>query len=224
MNQWLTAAFTKTVPAVFKYEYTPHESWVESFKKNEDLYLKDEISYFVYIQPLYEKHSITIKDCFKEFKPGKIYEPFYFMSYLQQEVETDTPFDDEVFMAYLGIIYKNRYFPQLITKMKIADILYETESSYLAAIQKAALFSGGNPLIKTTNRAIPYPNPKDNVISMQILSGQRDEDFTRRMYTYNNTLTYASVDKTYYTLLSQNNPAKSDSKCNVEELLSSQHD
>ena len=183
---------------MFKNEYKPHESWVDSFNLDTEEYLKNEISYFVHIQPLYDKHDIKIKDTFKEFRFGRLYEPFYFFSFIQGEVGIDTPFDDPVFIGYLGIIYKNRNFPKLIERMYIKDILYESESEELVSIQKAKLEDGGMPLIKTTHRALPYPLEMRNFVDYRILQGETHEDLTRRIYMYNTTNDFATVEKTYW--------------------------
>ena len=73
------------------------------------------------------------------------------MNFMQREAAGDTPFDDDVFIGYLGVIYKNRGFPELISRMTVEQLLYETESSDLAEIQQADLVDGGMPLIQTTN-------------------------------------------------------------------------
>lgn len=198
MNQWLSSEFTLRIPPLFKNDYTEHFSWVEAFKLNEDNYLKSEIQFFVNIQPDFEKHAITLRDTFREFKSNRLFEPLYLMSFLRNNTGTDNPFDDDVFVSYLGIIYKNRKFPPLVKKYFIQDLLEESESKFLVDLQRRPLSQNGNPLVKTTYRTLPYPKMKGNKLSWQLLSGHMVEDFVRRVFTYNSTHLYATATKTFW--------------------------
>jgi len=198
LNQWLLSEFTHNVPALFKNDITPSYSWVESFKLDDSKYFKNELEYFVQIQPKFANHTINLTDCFNEFKPTRIFESLYLMSFLQNKNSSSSPFKEDVFVSYLGIIYRNQNFAPLIKNYFIQDLLLGKDSEYLTDLQRKSLQAGGNPMVKTTFRAIPYPELKNNMIKWQLLSGEKVEDFVRRIYSYNSKYTYATATKYYY--------------------------
>lgn len=109
-----------------------------------------------------------------------------------------TPFANDEFVSYLGVIYKNRFFPQLIKEMTVEDLLYPSQSDTLISIQKAPLKNDGNPLVRTDYQALSYPQLKNNIVEWSLLSGIKDEDNTRRVFKYNNTVTYATANFTFF--------------------------
>lgn len=209
LNQWLNSEFTLNLPTMFKGQFNEHHSWVDTFRPNDaDTILKAEINYFIYLQPIFDEHNITIRNVFNEFRAHRIYEPLFFMSFLRDKNVVDTPFDDDVFISYVGVIYKNRNFPPLIVKRPIKDLLEDSESEYLVNLQRAPLIKNGNPLVRTHYQALRYPQLKNNIVHWQLLSGHMVEDYIRRVFTYNNTdFTYAVTNRTFWH--ENSNPRKS---------------
>lgn len=198
MNQWLHSEFTIRPPPFFQDSFPEHYSWVDSFEIRHRVNLSAEIQFFISIQPDFVAHNITISDTFQEFKNTRLYEPLYLQWYIQQLTETTTPFDDDEFVSYLGVIYKNRNFPALIKKTFVTDLINRHDSQYLVDFQRRPLRDNGNPLVQTTIGALNYPREKDNKIFWQLLSGERVEDLTRRVFAYNNTNTYVLTNKTFW--------------------------
>ena len=65
-------------------------------------------------------------------------------------------------------------------------------------LQQQPLSQNGIPIVKTSYRASPYQNEGENVIKWQLLSGEKVEDFVRRVYTYNSDYTYVTASKSFY--------------------------
>jgi hypothetical protein len=198
MSQWLFSEFTIRPPPFFQNSFPEHYSWVDSFGIFNRVNLSAEIQYFINIQPNFEAHNITLSDTFREFKTTRLYEPLYLQWFIQKKTESNTPFDDDEFVSYLGIIYKNRNFPALIKKTLISDLINIADSDYLLNFQKLPLIENGNPLVQTTIGALNYPREKNNTIFWQLLSGENVEDLTRRVFAYNDTNTYVLTNKTFW--------------------------
>lgn len=164
MNQWLTSEFTLNIPEMFKNDFSPHASWVETFGRNDENLLKSEINFFVSIQPIFDSHAISLRDTFREFKDFVLYEPLFLMDIIRDTTTLGMPFEAPVFVSWLGMIYKNRGFSDLLKPTYIQDMLEETESVYLRNIQRAALRNNGNPLIRTTTGILPYPKMIGNKV------------------------------------------------------------
>jgi len=197
LNQWLFSEFTLFPPRLLEDNFNHHESWIDSFGIDSTKYLKAEINFFISIQPDFDYHNITVKNCFNDFKAHRLYEPLYLMTFLKGD-RSESPFDDDQYISYLGVIYKNRFFPELIKEIAIYDLLVQSESEYLIQLQRRKLRDDGNPLVRTTHRLIPYPELTDNHVSWTLLSGKIDEDNTRRVYQYNSTDTYVLTNLTFW--------------------------
>lgn len=176
----------------------PKYSWIASFGLDENTHFKGEIEYFIQQQPIFKNHSITIEDCYSDFKPGKVYEPLYLMSLVRSNSTVKSGFSSDAFISYLGVVYKNRHFPLLIKNYLIKDLLFETDSTYLTDLQRRPLIKGGNPTLKTTFRGLPYRQPTGDTIKWQLLSGEMDESLVRKVYAYNSTSPFATATRYFY--------------------------
>lgn len=200
INQWLTSEFTMNLPMIFQGFVTPQYSWVDTFRSTENsTILKSEINYLDRIQARFTPHNISLHDVFTEFRPHRLFEPLFFMSFLRKEDLVDTPFDDNSFYAYISLIYKNRNFPSLTVRKTINLLLQGEPSTYLTNLQRAPLAQNGNPMIQTSHRVMRYPQMKDNIVHWQILAGHVNEYTIRRVHTLNNpAFTYAVANRTFW--------------------------
>ena len=197
MNQWLNSTFTNPVPDLLVNDLKPSNTWVESFQKDENTYLKTELNYFIKLNN--KNSTITQLDCFAEVKSGKLFEPLYLLSIIKNQTKTTSPFSSDIFILYLGVLYRNSNFPALVIKSYVKDLLYGVQSQYLTDLQKKPLVQNGLPMVSTSYRASPYPNVEgENIIKWKLLTGEKVEDFVRRVYSYNNNATYATATKYFY--------------------------
>ena len=137
---------------------------------------------------------------------AKLYDPWY-LTAIKLGLVQDCPFNSEVFYRYLGFLNLNKALTPLFTKRPVREIMLGFESSFLKEVQTTNITSGGNPTIQTYFSVLPEDNSLFNVNNWTLLTGENDEEETRRVNSYNSDLTYITdIQKTFVGLDSNNTP------------------